>query len=121
MLEFKGSYKKRDQTDPISVLVQFDGDVLYVWHQADPFYRIATCSDFSISTYQKKSIGRIKLHNGGAIETKDLCVLELLQGKTQLVKNVTSFKFLRIRDTVIAAVLVILFFGVWLLTRNCLP
>jgi hypothetical protein len=120
MLEFKGLYRKREQTDPVSVLVQFDGNVLHIWHQADPFYRITTCSDFSISTNQTKSIGRIKLNNGDAIETNDLQVLKLLHEKTHSFKKMTLFKFFRMRDTFIAAVLVILFFGVWLLTRNFL-
>lgn len=71
MIEFKGKYFQFPKAKPVSVLVQFDGVLLHVWHLPDPFYRLFTSDDFHITNALGKPNHIIKLPNGGRVETDD--------------------------------------------------
>ncbi len=78
MIEFKGEYYHPYKTKPSqSVLVQFDGTLLHIWHMSNPFHRILSSDVFQI----KKGTRSIKLLNGGKIETDDMNAVVLLHAK----------------------------------------
>jgi hypothetical protein len=81
MIEFKGTYSHESSADSRSVLVQFDGVLLHIWHLSDPFYRLLTSDVFHLSCKQFGGNHRIKLPNGGFIETEDHDAMILLRNK----------------------------------------
>ncbi len=82
VIEFKGAYYRKRHGVPLSVLVQFDGVVLHVWHMSDPFHRLLTSDVFRLPLAMGKRNRCIKLPNGGRIETDDLNALGTLQSNT---------------------------------------
>ena len=79
MIELKGIYHNSINKNPLSVLVQYDGQLLHVWHLTDPFYRLRSGSRFSIKPKNKKSEKVIKFPDGASIETENTDALESLQ------------------------------------------
>jgi hypothetical protein len=71
MIEFKGAYYKTNNTASQSVLVQFDGVLLHVWHLSDPFHRIFASDVFRVHYSFARHRRFIKLPNGGKIESDD--------------------------------------------------
>lgn len=55
----------------MSVLVQFDGAELHIWHAPEPFFRIAACDSFRVSVDKNQQRRSINLPNGAWIETDD--------------------------------------------------
>jgi len=78
MIEFRGAYFNKSTDESKSVLVQFDGVLLHVWHLADPFCRLLTSDVFSLKPSIVSGKRCIKLPNGGKIETDDTNALVLL-------------------------------------------
>lgn len=78
MIEFRGTYCDRSNSKSLVVLVQFDGVLLHVWHQSDPFYRILSCDAFQIATSLVKGQRCIKLSNGDRILTDDITAADTL-------------------------------------------
>jgi hypothetical protein len=81
MIEFEGTYSHESSSDSHSVLVQYDGTLLHIWHLSDPFYRLLTSDVFHLSCKQFGGNHRIKLPNGGRIETADHDAMILLRKK----------------------------------------
>lgn len=79
MIEFKGAFYKNKTMPSQSVLVQFDGVLLHVWHMSNPFHRIISSDVFDLPSSMGRKTRYIKLPNGGRIETDDLQALKLLQ------------------------------------------
>jgi hypothetical protein len=79
MIEFKGTYYKTNVMASQSVLVQFDGVLLHVWHLSDPFHRIFASDVFRVHTSLTRKKRFIKLPNGGRIESDDIDALVQLQ------------------------------------------
>jgi hypothetical protein len=79
MIEFKGSYYKTNGTASQSVLVQFDGVLLHVWHLSDPFHRIFASDVFRVPYSVTRHRRFIKLPNGGRIESDDINALVQLR------------------------------------------
>jgi hypothetical protein len=79
MIEFKGTYHLISQADPVTVLVQYDGMILHVWHVSEPFHRLTLSDEFQISNrFISRSRSAIKLPNGSCIKTDDQGALEQL-------------------------------------------
>ena len=79
MIEFKGAFYKNKSTPSQSVLVQFDGILLHIWHMSNPFHRILSSDVFDLPCSMGGKRRYIKLPNGGRIETDDVQALSLLQ------------------------------------------
>jgi len=79
MIEFKGAFYKSKTTPSQSVLVQFDGVLLHIWHMSNPFHRILSSDVFDLPCSMGRKRRYIKLPNGGRIETDDIQALTLLQ------------------------------------------
>ena len=79
MIEFKGAFYKNKTTPSQSVLVQFDGVLLHIWHMSNPFHRILSSDVFDLPCSMGRKRRYIKLPNGGRIETDDIQALNLLQ------------------------------------------
>ncbi len=101
MIEFKGFYYKKGLSTPHSVLVQFDGVVLHVWHMSEPFHRLLTSDVFRLSLSMGKRKKYIKLPNGGKIETDDSRALNRLGIDGQSVGNLCR-RYLSAYQTTIA-------------------
>lgn len=71
MIEFNGTYRHESSNDSQAVLVQFDGVLLHIWHVADPFYRLLSSDVFQLDFSRLSGACRIKLPNGGHVETHD--------------------------------------------------
>jgi hypothetical protein len=71
MIEFKGTYYKTNSTTAQTVLIQFDGVLLHVWHLSDPFHRIFASDVFRVPYSLARHRPFIKLPNGGKIESDD--------------------------------------------------
>ena len=71
MIEFKGTYFQNTKSDPINVLVQYDGVLLHVWHLPEPFHRLFSSDVFHmpISFIRERHV--IKFPNGSHVETDD--------------------------------------------------
>ena len=78
MIEFRGTYCNKSNDKSLMVLVQFDGVLLHVWHQSDPFYRILSCDVFQIASSLVKGQRCIKLLNGDRILTDDIPAADTL-------------------------------------------
>lgn len=89
MIEFKGTYFQPSRNAPITVLVQFDGTLLHVWHLSDPFHRLFTSEQFYIiqSHGQAQAQHGIKLPNGGLLETDDIQTFKLFASQYQNAPN----------------------------------
>jgi hypothetical protein len=79
LIEFKGTYYSRSSKETQSVLVQFDGVLLHVWHMSNPFYRLMTSDVFKLPPALAGGRRQIRLPNGGRIETDDIDALVSLQ------------------------------------------
>ncbi len=79
MIEFKGAFYKNKSTPSQSVLVQFDGVLLHIWHMSNPFHRILSSDVFDLPGSMGNKRRYIKLPNGGRIETDDMQALTLLK------------------------------------------
>ena len=118
MIELKGTYLENEGKKPVSVLVQFDDDVLHVWHLHDPFYRIALSSDFSIALSNDSGHGRIKLSNGARIETSDHENLERLRKDANGIRGKQTIKTIMLHKTILLSVIIILLAGIWLIATT---
>ena len=78
MIEFRGTYYQKVNDKSVIVLVQFDGVLLHVWHQSDPFYRILSCDAFQIAASLTNGQRCIKLPNGDRIQTDDIPAMNSL-------------------------------------------
>ena len=104
------------------VLVQFDGVLLHVWHQSDPFYRILSCDAFQIATSLIKGQRCIKLSNGDRILTDDIPAADTLSQVDSSAGNGTTCScrsgyawLLAMLSTV--SVLI----GIWWFSKNGFP
>lgn len=79
MIEFKGAFYKNRTMQSQTVLVQFDGVLLHIWHMSNPFHRILSSDIFDLTSAIGRKRRYIKLPNGGRIETDDIQALNLLQ------------------------------------------
>jgi len=79
MIEFKGAFYKNKAMPSQSVLVQFDGILLHIWHMSNPFHRILSSDVFDLPSSMGSKRRYIKLPNGSRIETDDVQALSLLQ------------------------------------------
>lgn len=70
MIEFRGTYYHNNASK--SVLVQYDGALLHIWHMADPFCRLMKSDVFQLQPDIGKGKRCIKLPNGNRIETNDI-------------------------------------------------
>lgn len=71
MIEFSGTYFQYPTSKALSVLVQFDGAELHIWHAPEPLFRIAACNSFRVSAKKGADFHSITLPNGARIETED--------------------------------------------------
>jgi len=90
MIEFRGTYCQKSNAKSAVVLVQFDGVLLHVWHQSDPFYRILSCDAFQIATSLIKGQRCIKLSNGDRILTDDISAANSLAEHDSRLDNAAS-------------------------------
>lgn len=118
MLEIRGAYSKNETSEALHVLVQFDGAVLHVWHQADPFYYLLSSTDFSISYSRSEASGSIVLKRGGWIKSKDLENLKLIQEKFKATQGRKKRARKQGREAILVIALVLLFFVAWLVSRQ---
>ena len=79
MIEFKGTYYKTNSTTAQTVLIQFDGVLLHVWHLSDPFHRIFASDVFQVHYSIARHRRFIKLPNGGKIESDDTKAMNQLR------------------------------------------
>lgn len=121
LIEFKGAYYRKGRCTPQSVLVQFDGVVLHVWHMSDPFHRLLTSDVFRLPPAIGRGKRCIKLPNGGRIETDDLNALGTIQSSSHsacicvyLEKSVPGFKI------IVAGSVLLLLAGTYLIARQLL-
>lgn len=80
MIEFKGTYVSQFTPDAVSVLVQYDGVVLHIWHLPEPFHRLVSSDEFRVT--KSRIAGNrhtIKLPNGGHVKTDDCQAFERLR------------------------------------------
>ena len=118
MLEIRGSYSKNEDSETLKVLAQFDGGVLHVWHQSDPFYHLLSCYDFSIAVSQTGRTGSVKLKNGGWIETDDMANLKLIEEKLGSFNRMKTTKWLKSREALLVLALLSAFFAIWFLVHK---
>ena len=90
LIEFQGTYYKNAEQKPQSVLVQFDGVVLHVWHLPNPFYRLLSSDVFRMSSSFGNGIRHIKLPNGDRIETDNRDALCSIQSKQSIAADGTA-------------------------------
>jgi hypothetical protein len=120
MIEFKGTYYKSKTTPSQSVLVQFDGVLLHVWHMSNPFHRILASDVFHVQNTMSRGRRFIKLPNGGRIETDDVKAIVLLRSSNgSLSVKASQFGLLYQRHSLMlifgaAAALSVFFFTYWL-------
>ena len=79
MIEFTGSYFESPTSKGLSVLVQFDGAELHIWHAPEPFFRIAAFDRFRVALKKDVSQRDITLPNGARIETDDMAAATLIE------------------------------------------
>lgn len=102
------------------VLVQFDGVLLHVWHQSDPFYRIVSCDAFQMVTSLIKGQRCIKLSNGDRILTDDIQAADnLSQSDSTRHHSASSLS----KSAWIIAMLstISVLFAIWWFVKNGLP
>jgi hypothetical protein len=81
MIEFKGIYYNDNKKKPVAALIQFDGQLLHVWHLTDPFFRLRSSPRFAVKRTNKKEGKMIKFPDGACIETDNNHALETLMEK----------------------------------------
>ena len=113
MIELKGSLQQGDRNKVLPVLVQFDGDLLHVWHLADPFYRLLSSDDFSIMVAGfGRPGGVIKTPSSHIhIETDDLHALQELKKSSDRLRRETKRKSIKLPLLFIAAAMICLLIG----------
>jgi hypothetical protein len=121
MIEFKGIYYKNKNTPCQSVLVQYDGVLLHVWHMANPFHRILASDVFSVPGSICNGKRLIRLPNGAKIETDDVRAHVLLQSKTRNamsgeIHGASAQRYMRIWLLGMVTALCISLFAYWQLT-----
>lgn len=123
MIEFKGAFYKNKTMPSQSVLVQFDGVLLHVWHMSNPFHRIISSDVFDLPTSMSRKTRYIKLPNGGRIETDDLQALKLLQSNCRPRLSAKIHGYFPHRQSMsitlaIATILIVCFIAYWLLAAQ---
>ena len=119
MIEFKGAFYKNKTMPSQSVLVQFDGVLLHIWHLSNPFHRILSSDVFDLPSSMGRKTRYIKLPNGGRIVTDDLQALQLLQSNcrprlsTKISGVLPNRQGIQILLTA-AVILTLCFFAYWL-------
>lgn len=114
MVELKGIYYNDSKHSPMAVLVQFDGQLLHVWHLADPFFRLRSSSRFMIKPVKKKREKIIKFPDGACIECENTDAFDTLM--ENVCHSITSNRSLFLRNgtlIVIAALILILLGASW--------
>lgn len=120
MIEFRGTYSPKSDGKAMMVLVQFDGVLLHVWHQSDPFYRILSCDAFQVASSLMKGQRCVKLSNGDRIWTDDLHATDSLsQSDANDRKSAGSLS----KSTWIVATLTTIsaLFAIWWFVKNGFP
>ena len=84
MIEFQGLYYSGGNKNPMTVLIQFDGRHLHVWHLADPFFRLRSSLRFTVRPLNKKSGKMIKFPDGAYIKSEHDHDLNRLMEKTNV-------------------------------------
>ena len=103
MIEFKGAYINKLTDESKSVLVQFDGVLLHVWHIADPFYRLFVSDVFTLKLSLARGKRCIKLPNGGTIETDDTHALVMLDANYRALDGTDYNRLLSHRNIIYLA------------------
>ena len=112
MIEFTGEYIRKSGSHSQSVLVQFDGVLLHVWHMSNPFYRLLTSDVFRLPPAITSKKRYIKLPNGDRIETDNLNALMTIQTNHRAVTDCPN----AIKHTLFLSLCgALLLFGVWTL------
>ena len=102
MIEFKGAYYRKTDNEPKSVLVQFDGVLLHVWHMSNPFYRLVSSDVFRLPASIRRGKRFIKLPNGDRIETDNLDALITIQSNRRCqIDGTCSSRFFKNRVVLI--------------------
>lgn len=114
MIELKGTYTGKSTVKPTSVLVQFDDNLLHVWHLRDPFYRIALSSSFLVSFSSKPDLGYITLSDAGRIETQDVDTLQRLN-ETVAGRRIKACKLVENATPLIMTAMAVLLIAIWLM------
>jgi hypothetical protein len=118
MIEFKGSYHQTEGKRNLPVLVQFDGACLHVWHQADPFYRLISSDEFSITPTGE---GRFAVIRAGShnirIETDDLHALQKLKTRSDHLRRVKNRQAIKLPIIIISTALTCLLLGMWIVQQ----
>jgi hypothetical protein len=94
MIELKGKYYDTSNRNPLAVLVQYDGQMLHVWHLSDPFYRLRSGSEFMVKSMKNRG-QIIKFSDGSCIETENNDALNLIIDKLNRVKALKLKSFYR--------------------------
>lgn len=81
MIEFRGTFYQGVKSDPMTVLVQYDGVLLHIWHLSNPFHRLFSSDEFRILGSFVKAEKIIRFPNGGHLETDDHQAFECLTRK----------------------------------------
>jgi hypothetical protein len=116
MIEFSGSYYQFPTSKGLSVLVQFDGDQLHIWHAPEPLFRIAACSSFRVTARKGDDRRSITLPNGARIDTDDR-VAEDLAGHFGETNTLNPRWWQRSPWILVILTGITLLFGVWVLTH----
>jgi hypothetical protein len=118
MIEFKGFYFRPDNIKALSVLVQFDGTFLHVWHLSDPFYRLISSDDFYVVSNRSDGKGIIKVSNGIRIESDDQRMLSQLKTKSQKLRRKHTRRALVFPTLIFLTSMIFLIVGIWLAVHS---
>ena len=116
MIEFSGTYFQFPTSEALSVLVQFDGAELHIWHAPEPLFRIAACDSFRVSGKKGEDHRSITLPNGARIETDDTIAEKLANhfGETDILDHRFWQRFPWI---VILLTGITILFGIWVISH----
>ncbi len=121
MIEFKGAFYKNKTMPSQSVLVQFDGVLLHIWHLSNPFHRIFSSDVFDLPIAMGRKKRYIRLPNGGKIVTDDLQAIQLLQSNCRPRLSAKIHRIFPHRQSiqvflVLGVILTVFIFAYWLFT-----
>ena len=114
MIEFKGSCRPIVSRKTLPVLIQFDGTFMHVWHLGDPFYRLISSDDFTILPSSDRRMRIIRAAHGLCVETKDSHELQQLKMHSDQLRRLNMRKAVKRPLIAIAAALICLWLGLWL-------
>lgn len=111
MIELKGIYYNDGKHSPMAVLVQFDGQILYVWHLTDPFFRLRSSSQFVVKQIKKKAEKIIKFPDGAFIESENAEALDILMQKSNRTRTSKGQTICSKSTMIFIALLILLLIG----------